>query len=662
MKKILALYWSLLTLTFLANAASTTTQDAVSTEGFFSSRNLVVDGGFEKGDAVDWTASGGTKAIITSAVSRGSQSATWNSSSAGQTFRSKAVAIPVGMYGKNAVVTCDIGTGGAGTYTHTLGAYDGAANVGPQQTISVDNTGVAYRRNAVNFVMPSSGNIQLQLTSVAADETTIQLDDCGIILAEGYNISSVAQATFHGSLKYAATTNCIWSSSGSTATAFPADTDCPTASVTGRVTAPATKIPGFVVSEPGEYLVVASGAYFENTSASNGFTSLKLSDGTISSSVSLLPLVATTAYSGVSHGLGTYKFTKTDSSSSTFNFYQDTANATFTLNNSTTTAYDGAGLDFQVFRFPTQSETAYRADANASYYSGYHDSTCSWSLTSTSYTGFTADATCALTTRVSNGISATSVGSVTPALALTLQRTGTYYVCAIAQFKSSGAANNGLRLWDGTTVISEVGNDMTGNYTAGAMCGFYNATSLTPTLTIQGKSSANNTTISATGANSVVEWTIFPINANFPAPLLVGVRDSIFVDTGNGHGSTDTKVRILSNVRSSSGTCITRATNATNGDTYTVSCGGVYDIHVCDAISSGTPLTGISVNSSTLTTSIISMTYAQGYRAWGQGVTNGGVCANATLTLVPGDVVRMHDSGGTNNTDQLTFFSMTRVN
>lgn len=88
-----------------------------------------------------------------------------------------------------------------------------------------------------------------------------------------------------GSLTEAGTTNCSRqvTATGSF-TSFAADTDCPAPSVTGSITAPATKIPGFVIpsgSPTGKYLVVASVPIYAVTGGS--FLAYRISDGSINS-------------------------------------------------------------------------------------------------------------------------------------------------------------------------------------------------------------------------------------------------------------------------------------------------------------------------------------------------------------------------------------------
>lgn len=163
--------------------------------------------------------------------------------------------------------------------------------------------------------------------------------------------------------------------------------------------------------------------------------------------------------------------------------------------------------------------TVLNTNISGSYYSGYHDSTCSFARTNVAFGAFTADASCALVQRQASGIAAAATGSVLPSLALTLPATGTYYICA---YPNSYAAGNGaLRMTDGTTVIAE-SNDQSTTRTEKALCGSYVASSLTPTITIEGKSSSGAITIDTTSTSSAIEWSIFPITNNMPAPVLVG--------------------------------------------------------------------------------------------------------------------------------------------
>lgn len=273
---------------------------------------------------------------------------------------------------------------------------------------------------SVNFPCGSSRSIRLTQTESG---TGAAVNIGRVYWGRATNIGSAAQPELVGTLKYASTANCIWQSTATTMTAIAADTDCPTPTVTGKITAPSTKIPGFTISAPGNYLVLVGGAYWLNSSTSNGSFSVKLSDGTISSTTQVYPVISTSSNSERTSATGSYTFTKTTSTSTEMRFYVDMANTTLSLYGDLTTLEE-SGLTFKVYRFPTSEEVVYRPEMNSAYYSGYHDSTCLWTRTNTAYGDFTADASCALVTRSSSGISAAASGSVLPALALTLPRTG----------------------------------------------------------------------------------------------------------------------------------------------------------------------------------------------------------------------------------------------
>lgn len=145
--------------------------------------------GFESGKA-QWTASGGTFAAVTSGSNllTGKGSATWDSGSASQTLISKAVTVPNGLKGRNceASIVVMVPSGAA---THTLSVYDGT-NTLVSSSITSSTTPT---KNTVNFPCPSSGTIQLRLTSVASDEPLITLDSA--YMGEARNIGQVNNFT-----------------------------------------------------------------------------------------------------------------------------------------------------------------------------------------------------------------------------------------------------------------------------------------------------------------------------------------------------------------------------------------------------------------------------------------------------------------------------------
>lgn len=81
---------------------------------------------------------------------------------------------------------------------------------------------------------------------------------------------------------------------------------------------------------------------------------------------------------------------------------------------------------------------------------------------------------------------------------------------------------------------------------------------------------------------------------------------SVMVNTGNGWGSTNTKIRRWTTTQSSSGTAITYADSATLGGSFTINSPGLYAITAYD----NTNDFGISLNSAQLTTAVTAITTA----------------------------------------------------
>lgn len=79
------------------------------------------------------------------------------------------------------------------------------------------------------------------------------------------NIAQLSQAELVGTITWAKTAACAWSLQNASFSNFTADADCPTPTVTGNIAAPATKVPGFTLTnrKVGNYYVVAQGAFLQ---------------------------------------------------------------------------------------------------------------------------------------------------------------------------------------------------------------------------------------------------------------------------------------------------------------------------------------------------------------------------------------------------------------
>jgi hypothetical protein len=131
----------------------------------------------------------------------------------------------------------------------------------------------------------------------------------------------------------------------------------------------------------------------------------------------------------------------------------------------------------------------------------------------------------------------------------------------------------------------------------------------------------------------------------------------IRVDTGNGHGATNTKIRRFTN-STTTGTAITYTDSAANGATFTVNEAGVYAIAYTDRHSSAAYF-GISLNSASLTTSIASISTAE--RLVSATAPSDAANCSATVKLAAGDVIRPHTDGSLTSVTAMVQLVITQV-
>lgn len=534
MFKILAFY-TLLAFTTSAFGASSTVIEATNTEGFFSSQNLIRDPGFEgqnKGAA--WTKSGGTLTISSTSPGRGGYMGVWASSAAAQTLKSKLTVIPAGLQGRNGVVSC-LFKAATGTATHTLTASDGTNDLATATTITSSTTG--FQRTSVNFIFPSSGSVQLKMVSVSASEPVLNTDDCYLGPADGFNLGSVSQATLVGTIKWVSTASCNWASTSGTYANYSTVASCATnaRTVTGAITDASSGLRpafGLPAMGPGEYMVVVNGmtTAFSNAASSGLAGFFRLYDGTTQYGEDQEIFAGGASFNGLQVGVPSTVFTFSLTSgigAKTFDIQPKAAG----VGGVAAIDVTGAPLKISVYRFPTSSETVYRADQMGSSWSGYHDGapsavTCDWARTNTAFGDPTADTTCNLIEKTNSNFGTVSAsGSVLPAITFTPKRIGSYHVCAnIATYGQTIGAVVGSRLWDGTTVIDEKSFQApVSNYqTQIPLCGIYKATSLAPvTLSVQTKASTGYVEIYS-NSGPAIAWDIYTIDQSIPTPVFVG--------------------------------------------------------------------------------------------------------------------------------------------
>lgn len=145
----------------------------------------------------------------------------------------------------------------------------------------------------------------------------------------------------------------------------------------------------------------------------------------------------------------------------------------------------------------------------------------------------------------------------------------------------------------------------------------------------------------------------------------LGSGDSeIYLENGNGHGSTNTKVRKYSNTRRSVGTDLTlnSGSAATDGHSITVNTAGIYAACFGDGRSGSNEPFGITVNDSVLSTNVSSMSYSQGLRVFDENATTS-QSSNACFIgyFAVNDVIRVKDHGNGDYTNQESYFFVTEI-
>jgi hypothetical protein len=136
-------------------------------------------------------------------------------------------------------------------------------------------------------------------------------------------------------------------------------------------------------------------------------------------------------------------------------------------------------------------------------------------------------------------------------------------------------------------------------------------------------------------------------------------QGEVRLTTGNGHGSTNTKIRRFSTQVRNTGTSITYAENSATGASFTINEAGIYTISYHDRHTTLDNY-GISLNSSELTTNILSITAAD---ILAQDVLDSnGSGVSVTVRLAKDDVIRPHTGGlVANATAANVWFHITQV-
>jgi hypothetical protein len=379
-----------------------------------------------------------------------------------------------------------------------------------------------------NGVIPSTTaqiRIGFHFASTSTTAVTFSFDD--VYVAPPSNIGQVAQAQFIGSAYIAGTTSCEWDATSGSIAVFPTTSACPGPTVLlnpgpGTIQTTDTDLPKFTVNNlpAGNYYAIIKGTISGDSSAE---AIVAINDGTTTS-----PAVEAANTSTTSEFVVTGSFNYTTSGNRSFSVYGGTGGAgTAHLYNN----ISGRNLTFELYYFPSSSQTAMNASQVGASWSGTHGTDCNFTVNNTgSYADPGTDSTCTFTELSNHNFgtvtSYTSGGNKLPGIVFTPAGLHTYWACAEVQALTASTHWMSIRLTaDGSTSIAS--QDAFGNSsTMGSghlLCGMFSATSTSAiTLRIQAVSDAsgNNNIVQDLGFSNTVTWNIFDISASMPAPYI----------------------------------------------------------------------------------------------------------------------------------------------
>lgn len=148
----------------------------------------------------------------------------------------------------------------------------------------------------------------------------------------------------------------------------------------------------------------------------------------------------------------------------------------------------------------------------------------------------------------------------------------------------------------------------------------------------------------------------------FSSMPVMPIQSMVRLNTGNGYGSTSTKVRRFTTTVTNQGTDITYSDSATLGASFTINTSGVYSICYADNFNNA-DIVGLSLNASSGATAILSLPVSEVLCSDATAGANYTSSTAVTLYLPSSSVVRPHTNGGIptgSGTNQVQFV-ITRV-
>lgn len=302
--------------------------------------------GFENGLAT-WEPS--TAAHLTRETSNpgfGTASGDWDPAADNDTLSSNSVTIPDGLHNRPCHGRIHYNWNGTSS-NYTFRVTDGTNTLVETDLVPYGS----WARQDLAFTCPSSGSIRLQLEA-NADASAIELDNA--FLGMDTRSVNVSQTELVTHAKFAATTNCEWSSSSSSLAAFGADAQCPALTVevggiaTPTASAGGTPEVGFSDLPEGKYVVTAIFTA-DGSSGSGENISFSLNDGTNNRGHTQMRLDAAT----IDYNVTVKGVFEHSGGAATFEIFGATSTGNVQIKNDA----DQRQLYFTVIRLPSANQT-----------------------------------------------------------------------------------------------------------------------------------------------------------------------------------------------------------------------------------------------------------------------------------------------------------------
>ena len=162
--------------------------------------------------------------------------------------------------------------------------------------------------------------------------------------------------------------------------------------------------------------------------------------------------------------------------------------------------------------------------------------------------------------------------------------------------------------------------------------------------------SGGSTVVAVTSTGATVTGTLAATGASTFTGAVTTPLSYVRLNTANGYGSTNNKIRRFTNIVNNVGTDITYADSATLGGTFTINTNGVYSVSYNDQ-TAGSSEVGVSLNSTQLTTNIALITVGDILTIMQTPSANLPSVCSATFYATATSIVRAHTNGDASGTN-----------